>query len=75
MPDVASCRERAQARAVVLGDEDAVEDALAGADLVRPHHEQRVGDVQHAVVREHHEQRSLGQERCGERHQVGDAAV
>ena len=75
VPDVAAGSKRAQARTVVLGDEDAVEDALAGADLVRPHHEQRVGDVQHAVVREHHEQRSLGQERCGERHQVGDAAV
>lgn len=73
--EVAAGCERAQARAVVLGDEDAVEDAFAGADLVGAHHEQRVGDVEHAVVREHHEQRALGEEGSGERHQVGDAAV
>ena len=59
MPDVAAGGEGAQARAVILGDEDAVQDALTGADLIGTHDEQVVRGVEDAVMRQHHEEGAL----------------
>ena len=75
MPDVAAGAQGPEHGLVVLGNQDAVEDALGGHDLVGAHDEQVLVDVEHAVLREDVEEGMLGEERRGEGHEIADGDV
>lgn len=74
VPDEACCSPR---RSTAWPDDgsDLPQNAFCGGDLVRPHHQQRVADVEHRVNAEAHEQRVLLEEGGREVLQVLDQRV
>lgn len=74
MPDVAAAFER-PGLFVVVGDLDALEDALRGRDLVRPHDQQQFLGGEHAEAGEYIEQRVLGEKGSGEVNEVGNDGI
>lgn len=74
MPDVTAARNAA-ILLVVVGDLNAVDDALCGRDLIRPHDQQQILRGEDAILREDIEERMPREERAREVHQIGNGAV
>ena len=75
MPHVAAGAQGSQHGLVVLADEDAVQYALGGHDLVRAHDQKLLVHVEDAVLRQDVQQSMLREEGGGEGHQVEDGHV
>ena len=75
MPHVSTRLGRAEFLRIVFADENAVEDAFGGRDLVRAHHQQVMLGGEHAISRQDIEQCMPGEEGSGETRQVGDDMV
>ena len=74
MPDVAAGGDGA-ILLVVMGDLDAVDDALCGGDLIGPHDEKHVLGSENAVLRENVQEGMTGKEGAGEILQIRDDAI
>ena len=75
MPHVSTRLGRAESLRIVFADENAVENAFGGRDLVRAHHQQVMLGGEHAISRQDIEQCMPGEEGSGETRQVGDDVV
>ena len=74
VPDI-SARLEAAFPMIVVGDDDAVDDLLRSADLIRAHDHQQLFAGEDTVFGDDVEEGVLGKEGLGEIHQVGDGHV
>ena len=74
VPDIAAAFRVAPVPGLIAAL-DLPQNAFRGGDLVRPHHQQRVADVEHRVMQQHVEQRVLLEEGGREILQVLDQRV
>ena len=75
MPHVSARLGRAEFLRIVFADENAVEDAFGGRDLVWAHHQQVMLGGEHAISRQDIEQCMPSEKSPGETRQVGDDMV
>ena len=75
MPHVSTRLGRAEFLRIVFADENAVEDAFGGRDLVWAHHQQVMLSGEHAISCQDIEQCMPGEEGPSETRQVGDDMV
>lgn len=74
MPDISAARDGA-VLLVVVGDFDAVQNALGGDNLVGAHDQQHVFCCEHAVTGEDVQNGVLAEKGLGKVHKVGENAV
>ena len=75
MPHVSARLGRAEFLRIVFADENAVEDAFGGRDLVWAHHQQVMLGGEHAISRQDIEQCMPSEKSPGETRQVGDDMI